>query len=67
MTQRERPEIIDEVDVYDDMAELTIARPVSIYVKVGIVISLIATLLISFGMGRFPISPSEPLLQRFCA
>ena len=49
----------DEVDVYDDMAELTIARPVSIYIKVGILISLIATLLISFGMGRFPITPAE--------
>lgn len=59
MSNKNQEEYNDEVVIYDDIAEVNIAKPVSIYVKLGITIALIATILISFSMGRFPISPSE--------
>lgn len=43
----------------DDTAELAIAKPVPTIFKVALVLTLIATILISFNLGRFPINPSE--------
>ncbi len=49
---------VDDADIDND-ANLHIAKTVSPYIKLGLVIALIATLLVSFGMGRFPINPKE--------
>ncbi len=47
------------IESFNDEPELNIAKPVSIYIKIGIAVALIATILISFGMGRFSINPKQ--------
>ena len=49
----------DYVDNSDCLAETHIAKSVSSRIKLGLVIALIGTILVSFSMGRFPISPKE--------